>query len=211
MSLERVFKEKQFDEEDILNWCQEVETLYIADPDGMVMFQEVPIEVDNGIALLPPNIYKLKDVYQKKGGQRRVSFRHIKSYLRIPDYKGIVYLNYIGTPLDDDCYPLIHKDHQAACETYCKINSFEEDMMTGKINSNVFFDWKQRFDGMIQGAKVSFRDWDGERYEQMNIIIGSQIPKIGFVPMANDQFAGNTVNTQPEGEIIPSSSFYTKY
>ncbi len=208
-SLERTFKEKQFDEEDILNWCQEVETLYIADPSSMVAYMEIPLAVSNFKVVLPSNIYKIRDVYFNKESYGRIAFQQIGIYLSVPNYtEDKLYINYVGTPLDKDCLPLIHKDHQAACETYCKINSFEEDALLGQINMSVFADWKQRFDGMIQSAKVSFRDWDNSRYERMNIIMGSQIPRVGYVPMANSQFEGESINDQPNQAYLPTSNYF---
>lgn len=172
----------------------------------------VGLDVTQNRAVLPPNVYKIKDVYPDEKYHIRASFQHIKNFLSLPDYKeDIVYINYVGTPIDKDCLPLIYKDHQAACETYCKINSFEEDVMFNKINHNLYFDWKQRFDGMIQGAKVNFRDWDNQRYEDMDIIFANQIPKVGYVPLVQHMFTGNTVNNMPDDTFIPSSSFYTNH
>jgi len=99
----------------------------------------------------------------------------------------IVYINYIGTPLDGDCIPMIDRNHQAACETYCRIQAFEEDLLLGKIHQSLYFDWKQRFDGMIQGAKGGFDSWDRDDWAHMLIIMGDKIPKIGHMKLAHKE------------------------
>ena len=193
--LSQIFKLKQFDEEDILNWCQEVETIYIADPDSMAQYMEIPLEVTNGIVQLPSNIYKMLDVYNNPRDNARLTFRKVNQRLTVSNYADpVLYINYIGTPLNEDCIPLIHEDHQPACETYCKINAYAEEMLLGKINQNEYADWKIRFDGMIQSAKGSYRDYDNERLRKMDIILGSQIPKIGFMPLAHNLIEGININ-----------------
>ena len=108
------------------------------------------------------------------------------------DFDGdTVALNYIGTPIDDECIPLIHEDHFPACEALCKINGFEGDVLYGDINQGVYQDWKQRFDGMIQGVKGGFRDWSAQDFEDMMTIHGNEIPKIGRQPLANNYYGQN--------------------
>ena len=182
-----MFKTTQFNEEDILNWCQEVETIYIADPDSMILYKTIPLPLSNGFVTLPPNLYKILDVYDNPKKNNRLSYNKLPKKLYIPNVKEeTIYLNYVGTPINEDCIPLIHADHQPACETFCLINHFMEDALNNKINQNMYFDWKQRFDGMIQAAKAYGRDWDAQRLQRMDIILGSQIPKIGFMPLVHN-------------------------
>lgn len=193
--LSSMYKQKEFNEEDILNWCQEVETIYIADPDAMNQYMEIPLKLKSGYVELPSNIYKLLDVYDKPKSDLRLYYNKINNRLYVPKYKGeTLYINYVGTPIDEDCMPLIHSDHQPACETYCKINSFAEDFLLAKINQNEYNDWKLRFDGMIQSAKGWGRRWDNQKLQHMDIIFGDQIPRIGYMPLAHSNFSGLNTN-----------------
>lgn len=193
-NLQRIFKKKAFQEEDILNWCQEVEQLFVSDPDAMVQYLRIPLNVNsNRRVILPSNVFKLIDVYEPVDVNQpdetglHIGFRKMPGGLVINrDIEGNrVMINFWGTPLDDDCMPLIQRAHQPACETYCKIQSFEEDMALGKINQNLYFDWKQRFDGQIQGVKGGVEGWSSEDWAKMTIVMGDMLPRIGYMPLAH--------------------------
>jgi hypothetical protein len=191
-----LFKAKDFDEEDVMNWCQEVETVYVADPNAMLRYEEIPLTIAyaSGKVLLPVNIYKLRDVYNKD--QKALKHRRNGRYLIVNNANvgDVIYINYIGTPIDERGIPMIHKDHQPACETYCKIQAYQEDALNNTINMNIYNDFQVRFDGMCQAAKGGFRSWDSDRFQKMNIILGNQIPRIGYMPLSHSQFKGLNVN-----------------
>ena len=176
-NLQRNFKHKQFDEEDILNWCQEVEVLYVADPDAMVQYLQVPLTVgSNRRVQLPSNIYKLQAVYEfdekPENQNQRIHYRRLPNTVVLnKDPKNpVVLVNYIGTALDSDCLPQIDRNHQPACETWCKIQEFEEEALHGKIDRTLYFDWKQRFDGQIQAVKGGVDKWDDQDWAKMTMI-----------------------------------------
>jgi len=161
----------------------------------MVKYMRIPLKVVNGFVEYPPNIYKILDVYDNPKKNRRVTYFKREKTIYVPNYKEeVIYMNFVGTPMNEDCIPLIHKDHQPACEAYCKINYFTEDALNGKINQNMYFDWTQRFDGMIQAAKAYGREWDAQRLQKMDIIFGDQIPRIGFIPLRHNDTEGLNFN-----------------
>jgi len=194
------FPNKTWNEESIYRWCQQVETIYIADPDSMVRYEEIPLKISGSKVKLPDNLYKLLDVYDNTEPENplRVGYNRQKSVLKqIIDprtetkyEKKVIWINYVGTALDDNCIPLIDENHYPACETLCKINGFELEATYGEISMNIYMDWKQRFDGMIQGAKGDVRDWDAKTWAQMTVIMGNEIPRIGYQPLAH-QYTGN--------------------
>ena len=208
-SLQRNFSGVDINEEDVLNWCQEVETIYVADPDAMVQYLRIPLAVSGQRRVkLPSNIYKLLDVYEYNDNpdynSLRIGYRKLAGHIILnkdPKEKRVM-INYIGTPLDENCMPLINSDHQPACETYCKINLFEEKALNNRINQNLYFDWKQRFDGMIQGVKGGVRGWDRQKWAKMTIVMGDELPHIGFMPLANnDIFNSDQVIVAPIDNI----------
>lgn len=188
--LEEKFPEKTWNEESIYRWCCQVNTVYIADPDSMVKFLEVPIKVIKGKAKLPENLYKLLDVFDntEPKNPKRVRYNRTKTVLKgLVNYdKDVIWINFVGTALNKDCIPLIDESHLPACESFCKINGFESDMLYGEINQNLYMDWKQRFDGQIQGCKSDIRDWTAQTWEDLLVIHGNEIPKIGSQPLANN-------------------------
>ncbi len=190
--LESKFKNEVWDEEDVYRWCQQVETLYIADPDSMWKYLNINLPVTSGRILLPANLYKLIDVFDPETKLRVRYNRTGKVLKQLVDYtKDTISLNYVGTPIDDDCMPLIDEDHIIACETFCKINHFENDALYNSLNYNLYQDWKVRFDGMIQGAKGGFKNWGSQEYGDMMTIMGNEIPRIGFQPLVTKYYGQN--------------------
>jgi len=196
LELEEKLPMKKWNEEQVYRWCQQVETLYVADPDSMVLYRQIPLNVVRNQVYLPENLYKLLDVFEyiSESNQKRVRFNRNKNgkvIKQLINYdKDVVWINYIGTPMNDDCMPLIDVDHFPACETLCKINAFEGDALYGEISQAVFMDWKDRYDGMIQGVKGGVKNWTAQDFAEMTVIMGNEIPKIGFMPLANN-FTGN--------------------
>lgn len=182
--LEAKFKNKKWDEEDVYKWCQQVETLFIADPDSMWRYVDINLPVVSGKVLLPTNLYKLLDVFDPVT-KLRVRFNRMGKVLKqLIDYEeDTISINYIGTPIGDDCMPLIDEDHIIACETLCKINGFESELLYGEITQNLYYDWKNRFDLMIQSVKGGYRNWSAQDFGDMMTIHGNEIPKIGYQPL----------------------------
>ena len=184
--LEKKFPNKNWDEEDVLRWCQQVETIYVADPDTMWMYKEIVLPVNVGKVKLPPNIFRLLDVYDPDT-DLRVRFNKRGMILKqLIDYqKDTIAINYIGTPIDkdNDYLPLIYETHYPACETFCKIQGFEYDALYGELNQNLYFDWKNRFDVMIQSVKGDYKHWTTDDFNAMVTIMGDEIPKIGFMQL----------------------------
>jgi hypothetical protein len=207
--LEGKFSNKRWNEEDVYRWCQQVVNVYIADPDTMFKYLQVPLSVSNKGALLPANVSRLLDVYwvrNYKEGQEileentvRLKYNRMDRVLKQLHMNGkrfeedVVWVNYIGAAIDTkSCMPLIFEPYYPACETFCKIQGFEAEMLMGKINGNLYFDWKQRFDLMIQGVKSDMKLWDSQEYANMTIIMGNEIPKIGYQPLAH-KYTGDGV------------------
>ena len=187
--LEGKFKSVKWNEEDVMRWCQMVETIYVADPDAMWRFEDIQLKIVKGKFVLPVNCYKLIDVFDPETQQRVRFNRQNRVIKQLINYKkDVIAINYIGTPIDKDCLPMIHEDHFPACETFCKINNFEELALYNEINQGIFNDWKVRFDGQIQGVKGGFRDWGSQEFGDMMVIHGNEIPRIGFMPLMNNSF-----------------------
>jgi len=192
------YKNKKWNERFVFRWCQQIETLHIADPDSMWKYLEIPLAVTQGKFYLPDNLYKLLDVYDKNSNSKRVRYnRQGKLIKQLIDFEeDVIWINYIGTPMDlKSCMPLIDANHYIACETLCIINGFAEEAMFSQsgLNQNEYQDLKLRFDNQIQAPKSDMRNWGSQDFADMVIIMGDEIPKIGFQPLANNYTNNATI------------------
>ncbi len=188
------FKSIDFEEEDVMNFCQEAEN-EIGDIENMVKFIEVAIPVDNFVrCLIPCNVHRILDVYSRP--------RDPKSTVRFnrnPDGRYLyfdpelrltkIYINYIGNPVNKDGVYLIVRGHEIACMYYSIYHALMEDALMGKIDRNI---WKMIRDEtplrMIE-AGSSIRHMTHEDWNRLNIIQGNMIPKIGGITLLNTQFS----------------------
>lgn len=146
---------------------------------------EQPLDVVNATAYLPSNLYRLLNTYDENDIEIRYSTNG--AYLfNMVDYNGNVvedadeiFIDYIGLVLDDDCKPMIHEKHIQACETFCKMQMFEEEYAMGKFNINLWREWQQGLPGMIQAAKGSnYRQFSRDHLTNINIIRGNMFPRL---------------------------------
>ena len=191
--LSRKHKTKDFSYDDIVEWCAEEETDYIGDVDGMYKYLQVKLVVSNYMAKLPCNIYRVLDVYTTLGDSNsREPYNHSGAYINFnSDYLlDYVYIDYYGTPIDEETgEPLILKGHEQACEAFCVYNVYYEDFLTGKLNGNawgfIVDEWRAKTDASTGG----FRHYDRQKLNDMNIILGNMVPKIGNLKLYGMEFA----------------------
>jgi hypothetical protein len=187
----RVYKSKSIDINDIMEWCAQVDTRYITDVDKMVLYLQVPLTVDtdNHQALLPCNVFRILDVYDDD--DEIVSFYNNGTYIILPeDYVDeSVYINYVGTAIADNGEPLIIKGHENACETFCKLRLFEEDMTLGRFPAQIWIMWDNQFSGQCSASMNDFRHFSREYFNKLNVIQGNMIPKIGQLPLYHKNFS----------------------
>lgn len=181
-NLMSLFKQKDFNEPDIINWCQEVETRDIGDVDNMVKFVQVPLKVDNFVSAdLPCNIYRILDVFN--ANETPIPFTTSQNGSKLIFRKELnltgVYINYVGMPVSEDGTPLIVRGHENACLYKCITNAFMEDFALGKISQGAYALWEQKATGYILEASSNRRHYTREDWNNLNIIQGNLIPKIG--------------------------------
>lgn len=193
--LARKYKSFEWDLDDVIEWCAQVETNYIPEVNQMVHYVKVPLTVTSRQVELPCNIHRILDVYDSD--EARVQYYNNGAFLvdlrddtgeELDDSVETIYINYVGLPLDDDGIPLILKGHEPACETFCKINFFEEKVALGEFSPDLWEKWNQQFSGQITSAKQSVRHMDRYDIDKLNIIKGNMIIKIGSMPIKQNTF-----------------------
>jgi len=197
----------EIDKYDVVELCAQVETRYIKDVDLMTPVLEVPLTVINSQALLPCNIFRLIDVYD--GYEAVIDFTLSDSGNYINELKyadsgeayteDTVYINFSGTPIDSDTgYPLIPKGHENACETFCKIRLFEEQVLLGKVDKQIWMGWERQFGGQIANAKSDpYRQKVANHLKQLNTIRGEMLPRIGRLELSHKKFRNNGTRVSP--------------
>jgi hypothetical protein len=190
--LKRIYKQKQFELADIIEWCADVETNYITDIDKMFYYEADEFIVTNGMVLLPCFLFRLLDVYSDPTTSNSLieKIGNNGTYLfgfpdRIVD-GNTIYLNYIGIPITDNGNPLIHKTHEPACEMFCKIKMFEEDVANGKFPVNLHENWNMRFGNMCSAANQDMRNYMRSDFNKLHRIRGMMINRIGQTTLRNN-------------------------
>ena len=155
---------------------------------------EQPLTVVNSKVALPSILYRLKAVYDEN--DMPVRYNTNGSYLfDLVDYYGkafedddIIYIDYVGLVMDDQCRPMIHEAHIQACEVFCKTQMFEEDYAMGKFNPRLYETWTQSLPGLVHAARGSnYRQFTEEQLNQINIIRGNMFPRIEKTSVRDEQ------------------------
>ena len=179
--LSRTYKDKDFDNNDILEWCQIVECRYIKDIETMYKYIGVALTVTDNKTLLPCNIYRLEDIYTNPTGSKSfLDCSNNGEYLmNIPDGYNTIYINYVGTPINEEGMPLIAKGHENACEKYCLLQAYMSEYLNNQISPQIYTNWEIQFSGQISNSRYNFRHKTRKEIDDINIIRGNSIPLIG--------------------------------
>jgi len=130
---------------DFINWCAQCEVEEIKEYQYNVKFKNVKLEVINGKAKLPCNVWRILALQEKIDGDYYTNYTENGSYVFVKDNYGTadsdgkkwIYLSYEGLPVDGKTgMPLVLKGHEAACEAYCVMKMYYEDYLTEVISDN---------------------------------------------------------------------------
>ena len=181
-----------FSEDDIAEWAAECEVDYIQDVRAMIPYCRVPVPVTAGVAKLPCNVFRIRDVYY---GGSRVDFYNDGSFLRFSESftAPYVFMNFTGLPIGEDGIPLILKGHEQAIVAFCVWKMVYPFWIAGKMNPNIYLEIKDNVDIQVQASKNGFRHIDRGTLNQMTAIFGNIIPKIAGLELYHEAFADNGV------------------
>ena len=175
-------------EDDIIEWAAECETDYIADYNYFVRFRQVPLRVSNCLAKLPCNVARIEDVFLPSGN---IDYHNDGAYLRFPQgFQGtIVYVNYLGIPVDSDGNPLILRGHEQAVVTFCILQLITPLHLAGKLkNPAIYAEYTDKLNYQCHASKNGYRHKDRADVNRDVIVWGNLIPKIGGLLLANEAF-----------------------
>lgn len=172
------------------------ETRFIKDVDTMIEFESIPLVVEHGQALLPCNVWRILDVY--KNHLEILDYKSNGAYLYDFKWKGrprhyregeVIFINYRGINIDPDTGEcLIVKGHEESCKLYCKLQMYEDDRNMGRFPKDVYAQWEELFSGMFVAARSNYQHKDRKKIDNLTIIRGNMVPKIGSMVLHNQQF-----------------------
>lgn len=174
---------------DIIEWCAQVETRHIKDVDSMIDHYGIGQAIQHGMIKIPCNVFRILDVYDENENQ--LFYGNNGAYLHdITDLSGnplsegdIVYMNYAGLPVDTEGIPMVAAGHEIACETFIKLNMFEEDALFQRVNQNLYFAWKNEFPLQCMAARNTFQKLSRNDIEYQSMPMQNMIQKIGDLPI----------------------------
>ena len=186
--LSRNHKRVNWDNQDVLEWCMQMETEMLADVDSMCEYIDIKLKVTNKQAPVPCNMHRILDVYTDPNDPKsKVSYFNNGAYLNFDsDYSlDYIYISYYGTTLDlQTGEPLILRTHIKACEAYCVQQAYYEKYLNNEINGQQWSVIDQR---VTEGCNIAIsqgvRFKDRKDLMNMNVIRGNMISKIGLVTL----------------------------
>lgn len=167
----------------VLESCTYAELQELATIRDWFLFKNVRLIIDQKKAALPCNCNKLLDVFQSP--HRRVKFRKDGTYLFFSENYTDVMINYRGLPVDDQGRPIFVTGHLNALARYCIMNYFEEDFVTGKMDSQRWQYLVDQWENSRDVARASMRDLSRNDIEQILQINANMVPRLGYIPVYN--------------------------
>jgi hypothetical protein len=173
---------------DIIEWCAEIEIEVIGDAPQFEKFEDVELTVIDGTALLPCNIYRIKDIFLSTGKRimgvhndgDKLIFSENEYY---PATGEKIYINYLGIPLDKKGYPVMLKGHEQALYWGCVVRMYEEDYSTGNIHPNVYNDFTIRYESALNAAGSGMRHRSKNELKDYMAVILNAIQKPNRLPL----------------------------
>ena len=203
-NLGRAHKKINWDANDVLEWCMQLETEMVADVDSMVYFKDIPLIVKNHQSRLPCNVHRIlhvrshpdnrhedyyDDEHSKHHGQD-LSYNNNGAYITFDHYNKnhneefnhkVVFITYYGTKIDlESGEPLILKTHIKACEAYCVQQVYYEKFLNNEINAQ---QWRVIDDRVTEGCNLAIsqgiRFKDEKDLNYLDMIRGNMLPHLG--------------------------------
>lgn len=177
VDLGRNFKDMEWDEASVIEWCQHVENRIVPNIDYMVGYSDVEINVENGRALIPSFAYKTESFSLDKKESKKIKgvgtpYIDVSDHLR----KGKIYLNFVGMPVDlETGIPLILKGHEALCYWYCIQCAYTEKWLLGEIDNSRWSYISSMVSMRAVEVSQSLRHWTDRDFKRMHVILGSNI------------------------------------
>jgi hypothetical protein len=193
MDIKRTLPNKSFDYDDIVEWCAKVEATFIGDIDKMFIYECVPLTINKmRLAKLPCNIFKLEDIFTDIDNSDSTlpnvgsNGAYLYGFPISLKEGAIVYINYVGIPIDVNGDPLIVSGHEEACKQYCMTQILYEDYINQKVPMQIWMEMDRKFSGMITACKQDMRQFTREDFNKLIKIRASMISRIGRITLKHN-------------------------
>ena len=185
-------------EQDVIEWCQEIETEICPNADHMFRYIGFELEVEGNKCIIPCNAWRILDVYtDSQNNVSRIAGNNVgKWYVFSPHLKLTkVYMDFVGTAFDEeDGYPLILKGHEQACYWYCMYNIFLNEFLGGRMNGVAWNEIKQNKENEIIACQSSsVRHKTRQDLNNLQKIQFNAIPVPARMRLIGNMFKGSNV------------------
>lgn len=157
----RRHKSKKLDDNDIIEWCMEVECDILGDVGRMYKYLGFPLAVNNFRAKIPCNLWKVRDIYLiEDDPSSRINFTRMDGYFGFNPTMAAdtVYIDYDGIPIDlETGIPMVAAGHEIACEAYCILSLYTDDIMNKRLDINEGMRLEQKAQAELLAC---FGSWD---------------------------------------------------
>ncbi len=180
--LTRDFPNKQWDEANVIEWCQHVENNILGNVDAMVRYIDYPVKVINGRAQIPCFAHKVFSYSKTKDTHVDVSTRKFENYLSVYDdiKHGEIFLSFVGMPIDlETGSPLILKGHEDICYWFCVKSAHTEAYFTGELDHSRWEYMDAKVAMYSTEVLQSLRDFDEKDYKNLSFILGTNVGHLG--------------------------------
>ena len=177
-------KIKEYHIRNFIEWCATCEIEWIGDPCSFDNIEGYEIEVKEYRALMPCNIYSLRNVYRKDGVRLFTpdDYSYNENYLFLDNCNmeyGYICIDYLGIPINERGLPLMERGHEVACELFCQWNMFAQDNMEGKIKNPRWYESLSiQLNDAIDDAKSSHRNMTNDEHYKVLLSINNIIPNL---------------------------------
>ncbi len=180
--LGRNFKNMQWDEMDVIEWCQHVENRIVPDVDHMVKYIDHEVEVVNGQAKVPHYAHRVEKYSLTPKARKHVNVLRMDSYIDVHHHleNGKIYVTFVGMPVDENCVPMIVKGHEQLCYWYCVKCAFTEKWLMGEIDHSRWDYITTTVSMMAVEVGQSLRHWTDEDYRKLHLVYGTDIAHLNI-------------------------------
>lgn len=173
--ISRSHRDLTMDRGDIAEWCYEV----VAEAGSYYEFEEVRgqrLEVENGQAKLPCNLYRLLRVRNSSAVDcGLIKYVHNGSCLNVQTGTTQVFVDALVFKVDENGDPLISDDLEAACYWYCLMKLLIDPFLQGTLPPAAYAKVEENYWFAVRKARASMRPVTRDDMDRITMLLHSMV------------------------------------
>lgn len=168
----RIFRDLVIDRNDIIEWVYEaMEDGYEYHSFDIVHNFQIPVE--NGIARLPVNVYRVANVRTEQGSCREGTFMIKKRCIHVHSSATNVWVDMALFPMNTDGEPEIDETFAEAAMWFCIVRLLTDPWMRGELRGDAYGNAKMEYAAAAQKHRASFRNFTNKQLESYRRMLRS--------------------------------------